>query len=75
MHQGYMTSLSIVDKITQKHGLDDKRPTLLHHYTSLDAALSIIQQRRYLVMSLRVSQRRFGNNESSISYKRANIIC
>jgi Protein of unknown function (DUF2971) len=45
MHEGYMAALDIVDKIIQLHGLDDKRPPLLHHYTSLDAALSIIQQR------------------------------
>jgi len=45
MHEGYIAALSIVDKIIQMHGLDDKRPSLLHHYTSLDAALSIIQQR------------------------------
>ena len=45
MHEGYIAALSIVDKIIQMHGLDDKRPQLLHHYTSLDAALSIIQQR------------------------------
>jgi hypothetical protein len=45
MHEGYSAALGIVDKIIQSHGLDDKRPSFLHHYTSLDAALSIIQQR------------------------------
>jgi hypothetical protein len=45
MNEGYLAGLSIVDKIIQSHGLDDKRPSLLHHYTSLDAALSIVQQR------------------------------
>jgi Protein of unknown function (DUF2971) len=45
MHEGYIAALDIVDKIIQSHGLDDKRPSFLHHYTSLNAALSIIQQR------------------------------
>jgi len=48
MHEGYVAAFGIVDKIIQMHGLDDKRPALLHHYTSLDASLSIIQQRDIL---------------------------
>lgn len=42
---GYATALAIIDAVIQAHGLDDKRPPLLHHYTSLDAALSILQHR------------------------------
>jgi hypothetical protein len=45
MNEGYVAALNVVDKIIQSHGLDDKRPPLLHHYTSLSAALSIIQTR------------------------------
>ena len=42
---GYATALTIIDAIIQAHGLDDKRPPLLHHYTSLDAALSMVRNR------------------------------
>jgi hypothetical protein len=43
---GYTTALAIIDAVIQAHSLDDKRPPLLHHYTSLDAALSILQHRQ-----------------------------
>jgi hypothetical protein len=44
MREGYIAALNIVDRIIQIHALHDKRPDLLHHYTSLDAAVKILQQ-------------------------------
>jgi hypothetical protein len=45
MPAGYAAALGLIDHIIQVHGLDDKRPPLLHHYTSLDSAINIIQNK------------------------------
>jgi len=45
MREGYLAALEIVDIIIQRYALHDKRPNLLHHYTSVDAALKILTER------------------------------
>jgi hypothetical protein len=62
MPAGYTAALGLIDHIIQKHGLDDKRPPLLHHYTSLDAAVSIIQNRE-----LRLFRCEFLNDSTEIT--------
>jgi hypothetical protein len=58
---GYATALTIIDSVIQAYGLDDKRPPLLHHYTSLDAALSIVQNRE-----IRLSHCEYLNDSTEI---------
>jgi hypothetical protein len=58
---GYDTALTIIDSVIQAHGLDDKRPPLLHHYTSLNAALSMIQARE-----IRLSHCEYLNDSTEI---------
>jgi Protein of unknown function (DUF2971) len=62
MQAAYTAALGIIDHIIQVHGLDDKKPNLLHHYTSLDAALNIIQRRE-----IRLSHCEFLNDSTEIS--------
>src|ERR1700719_3227908 len=45
MHEGYLASLQVIDTTMQAFGLDDNKPLILHHYTSLDAALNILKNR------------------------------
>ena len=45
MHAGYLASLQVIDTTMQAFGLDDNKPLILHHYTSLDAALNILKNR------------------------------
>ena len=45
MREGYIAALNIVDQIIQMFALHDKRPNLLHHYTSLDTAVKILKER------------------------------
>lgn len=59
---GYAAALSLIDQIIQAHGLDDKRPPLLHHYTSLDAAVNIINNRE-----IRLFHCEFLNDSTEIS--------
>jgi hypothetical protein len=58
---GYVTALTIIDEVIKSHGLDDKRPPLLHHYTSLTAALNIIQNRE-----IRLSHSEYLNDATEI---------
>lgn len=58
---GYSIALTIIDSVIQAHGLDDKRPPLLHHYTSLDAALSMVQNRE-----IRLSHCEYLNDSTEI---------
>ena len=61
MPAGYLAALALIDEVIQKNGLDDKRPALLHHYTSLDAAVNIIQRRE-----IRLSHCEFLNDATEI---------
>ena len=58
----YQAALQVIDEVMRKHNLGVNRPKLLHHYTSVGSAISIIDQG-----DLRLCHSQYLNDESEVT--------